>query len=192
MQLQAGSSTGQQVTDYCEIRTQLPEQVSSGAANVGAGIAFNPVNPYCHVAPGVTTRATALGTYTVPKLDVQISGTLQNSPGLPVAANYTYTNAQVRQWLGRDLAQGANGQITVNLLEPGAIYSDRVNEVDVRVGKNLRFGKTRGQVALDVYNLLNANTAITLNQTLQVGGLWLAPTAIMTARIAKITVQWDF
>jgi hypothetical protein len=77
------------------------------------------------------------------------------------------------------------------------MWSDRLNEVDFRVGKNLRFGRTRGQVALDVLNLFNANTAITFNQTfsptvLTGSAAWLAPTSVMTARIAKITVQWEF
>jgi hypothetical protein len=72
-----------------------------------------------------------------------------------------------------------------------------LNELDFRVGKNLRFGKNRGQIALDLYNALNRNSAITNNQTFNPAvtsgsAAWLAPTGVMTARIAKITVQWDF
>ena len=42
VQFQVGSSTGETVTDNCEIREKLPE--------------INLLNPYCHNAPGITTR----------------------------------------------------------------------------------------------------------------------------------------
>ena len=60
LQVQGGTSTGQQVIDSCDVRDKLPEQVSGGASSQG-GIPYNPLNPYCHVAPGMTTRATAAG-----------------------------------------------------------------------------------------------------------------------------------
>jgi hypothetical protein len=196
LNLQAGSSTGSQVQDTCGVRSALPE-LSATSSPITGSLSFSPTNPYCHNAPGSTTRATALGTYTVPKVDVQIGGTFTSTPGLPLQANYTYTNAQARTFIGRDLGAGAASNLTVNLLSPGQMWSDRLNEVDFRVGKNLRFGRTRGQVALDVLNLFNANTAITFNQTfsptvLTGSAAWLAPTSVMTARIAKITVQWEF
>ena len=88
LQLQAGSNTGQRVTDYCEIRAKLPEQ--TGGFSTGSEVpAYSPVNPYCHFAPGIATRATAAGSYTIPKIDVLLSGTFQSSPGVPLAANYT-------------------------------------------------------------------------------------------------------
>ena len=43
VQFQVGSSTGETVTDNCEIRAQLPE--------------INLLNPYCHNAPGITTQS---------------------------------------------------------------------------------------------------------------------------------------
>ena len=42
-----------------------------------------------------------------------------------------------------------------------------VNEVDFRVAKILRFGRTRTNVGVDVYNLFNANPALTYNAGLQ-------------------------
>ena len=69
--------------------------------------------------------------------------------------------------------------------------------LDFRVGKNLRLGRTRGLVALDLYNSLNSNSAITYNQVFNPAvttgsSAWLAPTSVLTARIAKITMQFDF
>jgi hypothetical protein len=196
LNLQAGSSTGSQVQDTCEVRSALPELNATNSPITGS-LSFSPTNPYCHNAPGVTTRVTALGTYIVPKVDMQIGGTFTSTPGIPLAANFTYTNAQARTFLGRDLGAGAASNLTINLLSPGQVWGDRLNEVDFRVGKNLHFGRTKGQVAVDVLNLFNANSAITYNQTFIPGVVtgsssWLAPTSVMTARIAKITVQWEF
>ena len=117
--------------DSCDVRAKLPEQVSAGASSQG-GIEYNPMNPYCHVAPGVTTRATAAGTYTVPRFDVQVSATLTSSPGVPLEANWVVSNAVARESLGRDLGAGATSNVTVNLLAPGQMRTDRVNELDFR------------------------------------------------------------
>ena len=50
---------------------------------------------------------------------------------------------------------------TSDLLLPGTIYGDRINAVDMRFAKVLRFGKTKTNMGLDVYNLFNSNTATT-------------------------------
>ena len=189
-QVQGGTSTGQTVIDSCAVRDTLPEQVSGGASSQG-GIAYNPLNPYCHNAPGVTTRATAAGSYVVPKVDVQLAATFTSSPGVPLQANWNVPTATAALTLGRPLSGNApNAQ--VNLLEPGVMRSPRVNLLDVRFGKILRVGQARVNVALDVYNILNLDTALTQNFTFVPGGQWLVPTEVLTARTAKITFQLDF
>ncbi len=55
--------------------------------------------------------------------------------------------------------------ITVNLVEPGTLHGDRVNQVDMRFAKVLRFGRTRTTVGFDVYNLANSAPVLTYNQT---------------------------
>ena len=60
----------------------------------------------------------------------------------------------------------------------------------MRVGKLLRFGRQRANIALDVFNLLNPDTILAYNQTFN--DTWLRPTSVMTARTAKVTLQWDF
>jgi hypothetical protein len=195
LQLQAGSAIGSQVLDSCDVRSKLPELNATNSPITG-GITYNPLNPYCHNAPGITSRITALGTYVIPKIDVQVSGTLASTPGIPLAANYSYTGVQAGAFIGRPAA-GSPAVVTINLVEPGAVWGDRLNELNFRIGKNLRFGRGRGLIALDLYNALNRNSAITNNQTFNPAvtsgsAPWLAPTGVMTARIAKITVQWDF
>ena len=83
IQIQAGTSTGQRVTDYCDIRAKLPGQ--SGGFSTGSELPnYGPVNPNCHYQPGVTTRATAAGSYTIPKIEVLLSDAFQSSPGVPL------------------------------------------------------------------------------------------------------------
>ena len=190
VQLQAGTTTGQRVTDYCDVRGKLPEQ--TGGFSTGSEVnAYSPVNPFCHVAPGMTTRFTSAGTYTVPKLDVMVSGTLQSSPAEPLQANWTVSSAIVAQTLGRPLSGGA-ANVTVNLLAPDQMRGPRVNQLDLRVGKVLRLGRQRATVSVDMFNALNADTVLTYNQNFTPNGAWLVPTSVLTARTAKITVQYDF
>jgi hypothetical protein len=190
LQLQGGTSTGEQVFDSCDVRDTLPEQVSSGASSQG-GIPYNPLNPFCHNAPGITTRATAAGTYLIPRLDVQLAATFTSSPGVPLQANWNVPSAVAALSLGRPLS-GSAPFAQVNLLEPGQMRSPRVNILDVRFGKLLRFGDLRTNVAVDVYNILNLDTPLTQNFTFVPNGQWLVPTSVLTARTAKITLQVDF
>ena len=65
--------------------------------------------------------------------------------------------------LGRPLA--GNGQnMTVNLSNAGRHVSRPAQHGDMRFSKILRFGRTRSNVGIDLYNLFNANTGTTFNQ----------------------------
>jgi carboxypeptidase family protein len=194
VQFQGGLSSGARATDYCSVRAVLPEM--TGAFSTGSEVpAFNPVNPYCNFSPGVTARYTGTATYTIPRIDVLFSGVITSSPGVPLAANWTIASADVAKTLGRPLS-GNVPNITVNLLSPGQMFSDRVNELDLRLGKTLRFGRTRLNAAVDLLNALNLSTIIVPNQAFIPNGAWLTPTGtqtpVMTARTAKFTVQYDF
>ncbi len=190
LQVQGGSSTGQQVIDACEVRDKLPEQVSLGTSAQG-GIVYDPANPYCHNAPGVTTRFTTAATYTIPMIDVQVASTLTSSPGVPIQANWNVPSATAALSLGRPLA-GSAPNVVVNLVAPGEMRSPRVNILDFRVGKVVRYGSSRMLFAVDLYNALNLDTVLTYNQNYVPGGSWLIPQTVLTARTAKLTVQFDF
>ena len=77
-----------------------------------------PTDPYCRNDPGFVTRVTGLASYTVPKIDVLVSGTFRSDQGLPLAANYVVTSAEAARSLGRPLSGNAPS-VTVNLIEPG-------------------------------------------------------------------------
>ena len=80
----------------------------------------------------------------------------------------------------------------MNLVEPGTLYADRRSNVDLRVAKIFRYGRTRTQVGVDVYNLTNTDVVTGYNQNFVANGAWLTPTEIQPARYAKINVQFDF
>ena len=194
--LVGGTSTGQTVTDNCGVREALPElaTTTTGTSAFGAGLfgsAVTPVSPYCHVASGVLTQFRGLSSYLVPKLDLQLAATFQSKPGAMLAANYAAPNSVVAPSLGRNLS-GSARNVTVNLVEPGTMYGDRINELDFRVGKILRLGSTRALVAVDVYNALNSSAVLTYNIGYVPGGPWLQPLTILTPRFLKVTLDVEF
>jgi hypothetical protein len=77
----------------------------------------------------------------------------------------------------------------VNLVQPGTIYGERVNQLDVRVSKLLRLGLTRLAVNFDLANILNDNSVLLFNNNY---AAWQVPQNIHDARLAKISVQLDF
>jgi hypothetical protein len=117
-----------------------------------------------------------------------VSGALQSVPGPQVQANYVATNAVVQPSLGRPLS-GGTANVTVGLIEPGSIYGDRRNQFDLRVGKVLRFSGTQSRLNLDLNNVFNANPVLSENPSYAV---FRRPTAILPARVVRISVQFDF
>jgi hypothetical protein len=89
---------------------------------------------------------------------------------------------------------GVGGQtVTVNLVEPGTLYGDRVNQIDLRVAKILRFGRTRTNVGVDIYNIGNVNPVLTYNQAYNPATTaWLTPNSVLQPRFFKISAQVDF
>jgi len=191
--LVGGTSTGQTVADNCDVRANLPElaTTTTGTSAFGAGLVTSAVtttSPYCHVAFGTLTQVRGLSSYMIPKIGVQLAATFQSKPGALLAANYAVPNSLVVPSLGRDLSGNAPN-VTVNLVAPGTMYGDRINELDFRVAKLLTFGRSRTFVALEVYNLLNSSAVLTYNNTFVPGGTWLQPLTILTPRFFKISAE---
>jgi hypothetical protein len=190
-----GTSTGQTVADNCDVRAHLPElaTTTTGTSAFGAGLmtsAVTTASPYCHVSFGMLTQVRGLSSYVVPKIDVQLAATFQSKPGAQLAANYAVPNSLVVPSLGRDLSGNAPN-VTVNLVPPGTMYGDRINELDLRVAKTITFGRSRTHVAVEIYNLLNSSAVLTYNNTFVPGGTWLQPQTILTPRFFKISAEID-
>jgi hypothetical protein len=139
---------------------------------------------YCSVTPpfNAGNQYKFAAAYPLP-YGVQVSGTFISVPGPLVSANYTYGSATAGVPL-------TNGSLTVNLVEPGTLYGDRMNRVDLRFGKKVSSHTMRLQPYLDVLNVFNASPAITLNNTY--GPAWQRPLGILVGRMLKVGMQVDF
>ena len=175
--VQGGVNSGKTVTDNCEVQAELPE--------------ISPTNPYCHSDPGFVTRLTGLASYTVPKVDVLVSGTFRSDQGTSLAANYIVTNTVAGPSLGRPLSAPGN-TVTVNLIEPGTEWGDRINNVDLRIAKVLRFGRARTNVGMDIYNVFNSSAVLNYNPAFNPGGTWLTPTSVVAPRFARFNMSVEF
>ena len=180
--LQGGTSTGRTSLDVCDLRAQLPE------LTVAAPYVVGPTSPNCNIPGKFQTQVKFLGTYAVPKVDVQIAATYRSLPGVGMLSNYVAANAVVQPSLGRPLSGGA-ANATVNLVEPGTMFTEQTNLLDLRFSKILRFGKYRTSVNLDLANALNSSGVTAINNNY---AAWQVPTGIHQARIAKLSAQFDF
>jgi hypothetical protein len=189
--LQGGTSTGRRLEDACAIKAALPEYGTGPAGENESIVGGDPVDPYCRVVEPYQTDIRGLATYTIPRIDVQVSGTWRSTPGSDINANFVVNNTVARAGgLGRDLSDGT---VTVDLLGPNALFEPRRNNIDFRVAKILRYGRTRAQVGVDIYNALNSDYVTSRTQTFSTTSTsWLRPTGITPARYARISAQFDF
>jgi hypothetical protein len=169
--MQGGTSTGRQVNDSCDL------------------IVDNPSRRNCAVKYPFLTDLRGLASYTIPRIDVQVATTWQSKPGPELSANLVVPNAVIQPSLGRPLSGGA-ANVTVNVLNPGQMYGDRVNQWDLRFGKILRFGRTSTNIGIDIYNVTNSSVTLTYNGTY--GSTWLRPNSFIAARWVKVTGQFNF
>jgi carboxypeptidase family protein len=182
MFFQGGVSTGKRVEDNCDVIVKVD----------------NPSPTFCHRDEPWITFVKGYGSYTIPRIDVQFSGTYQSKPGPLILALYTATNAQVAPSLGRPLA-GAAPSVDVHLVSPGPytttnggsghLHAERLHQVDFRISKLLQFGGTRSRLNMDIYNALNSSAVLIQNDTF---ADWQRPTEILVARFFKFSVQFDF
>jgi hypothetical protein len=171
--LQGGMSTGGTTTDNCDVVAKVN----------------NPSPLYCHQeTPFYLPQVKLVGAYVIPRVDVTLSGVFQSIPGPLISANYNAPNALIAPVLGRNLSGGA-ANATVNLVAPGAMYGERSNELDLRFGKRLTFGRFRALASFDLYNIFNDNAVLTLNNNY---AAWQTPLSVLQPRVGKFSLQLDF
>jgi hypothetical protein len=170
--VQGGLSTGKTSTDNCDVVTKVD----------------NPSPLYCQTETPFLTRETLRATYMIPHLDVLVAATYQGRTGPNILANYIAPNAQVVPALGRSLS-GSAPNVTVNIVPPGTLFGERLNQVDFRFGKVFNVQRLRASVNLDLYNALNSNAVLQINNSFAV---WQSPTTVLQPRFAKASVQLDF
>jgi hypothetical protein len=184
--LQGGTSTSRRSTNDCDVRRVVSSEPLPERG--GAVPAYNPTQAFCDADGTFLTQFKALASYTVPRIDVQVSASMKNLPGPEILATFTATNALISPSLGRPLAGGASN-VALQIVEPRSLYGDRINQVDLRFSKLLRFGSTRASVGIDLYNAFNSNAEVALNGAYD---SWQAPIEILNARFAKFVLQLNF
>jgi hypothetical protein len=189
--VQGGLSTGRTSVDNCDLRAALPEitQLAGGVAPrqgqpATIGVTSIP-DSQCHVDTKFLTQYKALGTYTVPKIDVQFGVTYQATPGPEINANYTVTQALTTP--STPLTGGAK---IVNVMPAGQQYVKHIQQLDMRFAKVFRFGTTRTSINFDLANILNANYTQVIVQAY--GPRWQYPASIMDGRLFRFGAQFDF
>jgi hypothetical protein len=193
--LQGGTSTGRGIIDDCNVdigRFGRPDRVVDGT-------------PACNATEPFLTTFRGLATYTVPKVDVLVSAIFRSQAnataggnvgtnGSSRVASYQMTAAQFLAATGQPLRPGLTSA-TVDLLLPGDIYGDRVNNLDMRFAKIVRYRRTRANVGLDLYNIMNANTPVAYQSVYNAtpaNNTWFNPTAVLQPRFMRVSVQFDF
>jgi hypothetical protein len=199
MFFQGGISSGQRVEDNCDVVTKA-SLLSVSARGAITTSHLTPSTQHCRRVEPLSTRFKGYGAYTIPApVDVQVAATYQNRSGAEVLAEYTFTNADVRESLGRGLS-GGEQDVDVHLISPGKygrfenqvggeVRGERLHQVDLRISKLLNFGGPRARLNLDIYNALNSNSILRYLETFND---FLNPAEILTARFLKFSVQFDF
>ena len=197
-----GVSMGRSRFNDCNARLDSPSTPPTRAYTLSTGGGWDvrdeagllsPKGHHCDIRPPFFQPAWKLsGAYTLPWYDVQVAGALQNLPGLWILGTWRVPSSEVN-FISPDrvaLAGGARSA-TVELVEPGTLYSDRINQLDLRVTKIFQLGGARElRVMFDAYNLLNSSVATTINQTF--GSRWQNPVEVMLARFVKFGGQFTF
>jgi hypothetical protein len=191
--LQFGTNTGRKIDDTCAtvVRIDSPDPRD------------------CRLTPPYQTTIRGLASYTIPRVDVLVSAAVRSQPPLGLVATWPVPNTcttpgciSVQALLGRIPPGGtAGGNTNVTLLDnEHRLYADnRRTQVDLRVAKIFRFGKTRLDVGVDGENLFNTNYPTTYDNTYQytagntaMGGTWNNPTAIYPPRYVRLNLTLGF
>ena len=129
----------------------------------------------------------AAGSYPLP-YGVLLSAVFQSSPNAPTNGDDTLLQSySVSRAIVPNLTQTV---VSVPLNPPGTSYRQRINQLDMTVGKQFRIGKARLVPKVEVFNLLNANPVLAENQTF--GRTLGQPSVVLLARFARINVRMDF
>jgi hypothetical protein len=194
--IQGGTTSGRGRQEFCGVWAAYPNLVGNNRLDA------------CDIEEQWTTNFRGLASYTIPRIDVLVSTIMRStlgadagggftgfaSNGFSQSANYIVPAALITPILGRPLANNAPN-VTLNLVKQGDVYRPRINAVDFRFAKILRFGGTRTTIGVDLFNAFNADTAITVNQNFNPAvtpNTWLAPTNVLSPRFTRFQFTFDF
>ena len=119
-------------------------------------------------------------------MDTGNSGNIAaEDPSLRV--NWNVNNTIVRAQTGQTLTQS---QIVVPLIAPGTKFLGRQNQLDLRMKRVFAFKGRQFEAQFDVFNSLNANPILTVNQTF--GTALDRPASVLQGRLIRLGLQAKF
>jgi hypothetical protein len=146
-----------------------------------------PSNPnnfrFCSQVPPFQTLYKASGGYSLP-LDVTASLTFQARPGISVGSYYPFNSAIA------GVALTGGGTLTAAAVDPTVQYYDYVKTVDARIARTFRYGRTRIEPFVEIFNVPNFSTILTVNET--VGPAYFTPGTIVQGRRAQFGGRIDW
>jgi hypothetical protein len=194
-----GLSTGQDVTDVCDIISAHPEvtvQLASGSVT-SSGRAPTPASQCRNTPPwSALTQVKLNGLYQLPKT-MRVSVVLQNNPAPPTNAAAAVLNSNIAPSLGRNLAAcgsatTCNQTVSIPFYANGTQYFEhRLTQMDVRFTKTVTVQRLRIDGNVDLYNAFNANSVLMVNGTYG-GSVWTTPLQTLQGRILELGFQVYF
>jgi hypothetical protein len=151
----------------------------------------NPNNlRFCNQTPPFRTLYKGSAAYTLP-YEIQVSGSFQWRPGISVGSDFTYTcTAAQASATGCTALTAGVASLTSTVVDPTTQFYPYVKTNDMRVARPFRHGRMRFQPFMEVFNVLNLSTVLTVNET--VGPNYFQPNAIVQARRFQFggQVEW--
>ena len=190
-QLSGGLSVGRTVTDNC-YQNEDPSLLGQNAVAT-----YPRTDAFCHLAPpwAAGTQVKLMAVYPLP-WNIQTSAVYQNSPGIPITAQYVVSNAAIVPSLGRNLAscRGAatcNANVTVDVIPPTVLFEPRLQQLDLRFSRIIPLGGIRRLRAdIDIYNVFNVSNVLSMNTTY--GTVWQDVRQILGGRLVRLGGQITF
>jgi carboxypeptidase family protein len=146
-----------------------------------------PSNPnnyrFCNQVAPFQTLYKASGAYTF-AYDVNMSLTFQARPGISIGSFYTFNSALA----GVPLTGGGN--LTVSVVDPTTQYYDYVKTLDARIARTFRYGRSRIEPFVEIFNLPNFSTVLTVNEN--VSPTYFTPGIIVQGRRFQLGGRVDW
>jgi hypothetical protein len=127
------------------------------------------------------------GAYPLP-YRIRLSAVFQSTAGDALTQNYTVTAAAFRNLTGVALGQPSVAIRPLN--EPGTVYGDRINQLDLTFAKTFRTRGWQTTPEVSLFNALNANPIT--SYTVAYGPALGFPLRILEARLVRFGVRARF
>jgi hypothetical protein len=124
-----------------------------------------------------------VGSYQIPKIDVNVAGVFKSETGVPYGRIVTLTNDAS----GTPFNQGS---ITIFADPRGTFRYPTIRYVDFRASKFFNYRKHRFEFIVDVFNITNQNVVTGLN--VNTGGVFQDPINVLGPRVVRFGGRWLF